>query len=86
MTFETLNSVIQQLEITMSHSDITTQSFVDVSEDAFHTLVGKLSLTAKSSLQCQDMQNDYINASGHVIATHEMIACQDVYQVRQNLA
>ena len=73
MTFETLNSVIQQLEITMSHSDITTQSFVDVSEDAFHTLVGKLSLTA-------------INEDGHVIATHEMIACQDVYQVRQNLA
>lgn len=70
----------------MTDSDITTQPFVDVSEDAFLTLVGKLSLTAKSSLQCQDMQDDYINASGQVIATHEMIACQDVYQVRQNLA
>jgi len=70
----------------MTDSDITAQPFVDVSKDAFHTLVSKLSLTAKSSLQCQDMQDDYINASGHVIATHEMIACQDIYQVRQSLA
>ncbi|QHJ14069.1 hypothetical protein FX988_04351 (plasmid) [Paraglaciecola mesophila] len=70
----------------MTDSDITTQPFVDASKDAFDTLVSKLSLTAKSSLQCQDMQNDYINEDGHVIATHEMIACQDVYQVRQNLA
>jgi hypothetical protein len=56
-----------------------------VSAETFRAIVKKSKLTGKTNHDCQDMQDDYVNTEGVILATHEMIACADIYQVRREL-
>tara|TARA_R110001583_G_C5616831_1_gene405887 strand:+ start:348 stop:545 length:198 start_codon:yes stop_codon:yes gene_type:complete len=55
--------------------------FKEVNKAEFKAFVKQNNLTPIHNFQCQDMQDDYINVSSQVLATHEMIACQDIYSI-----
>lgn len=56
----------------------------EVSKSEFKAFVLKHELSPVSSNQCQDLQDDYINSSNEVLATHEMIGCGSIYHVTSN--
>lgn len=55
--------------------------FKEVNETEFKVFVKQNNLTPKQNLHCQDALDDYISSRGKVLATHEMIACQDIYLI-----
>lgn len=61
------------------------EAYIDVCFSKFSLIVNAYRLIAQSNLNCQDSLWDYIDDAGGVLATHEVIACNDIYQVKANL-
>ena len=62
---------------------VNLKSFRQASEKEFNNSIVSNSLKKNINYDCHEIQLDYTDPNGNVLAIHEMVACADFYFVKK---